>query len=73
MDLGIALEAFFIEKLNGSNVTFSEQMTPGRDHSTEKGTQHLLPSKRHAASKSLIPSTGIFTSLSKFVMFNLHK
>ena len=68
MDLGIALEGFFFNKrstgqwVNGSNVTFSEQTTPGWDHTSAKGTQCLLPSKRHTTSKSLISSTGIFTS-----------
>ena len=49
------------QRVNGSNVTFSEQTTPGWDHTAAKG----VPSKRHTASKSLIPSTGIFTSLIK--------
>ena len=46
------------QRVNGSNVTFSEQTTPGCDHTAAKG----VPSKRHTASKSLIPSMGIFTS-----------
>ena len=50
------------QRVNGSNVTFSEQTTPGWDHTTAKG----VPSKRHTASKSLIPSTGIFTSSVEF-------
>ena len=49
------------QQVNGSNVTFSEQTTPGWDHTAAKG----VPSKRHTTSKSLIPSTGIFTSSSK--------
>ena len=47
------------QRINGSNVTFSEQTTPGWDHTAAKG----LPSTasfagRHTVSKSLIPSTG---------------
>ena len=50
------------QRVNGSNVTFSEQMTPGWDHTAAKG----VPSKRHTASKSLIPWMGIFTSWTKW-------
>ena len=39
------------QQVNGSNVTFSEQTTPGWDHTAAKG----VLSKRHMASKSLIP------------------
>ena len=53
------------QRVNGSNVTFSEQTTPGSDHTAAKG----VPSKRHTASKSLIPSTGIFTSMSKINVY----
>ena len=55
------------QRVNRSNVTFSEQTTPGWDHTAAKGTRarHLFPSKRHTVSKSLIPSTGIFTSCIK--------
>ena len=47
-----------VQRVNGSNVTFSEQTTPGWDHTAAKG----VPSKRRTACKSLIPSTGIITS-----------
>ena len=53
------------QRVNGSNVTFSEQTTPGWDHTAAKG----VPSKRHTASKSLIPWTGIFTSFWKFTSY----
>ena len=54
------------QRVNGSNVTFSEQTTPGWDHTTAKGT----------ASKSLITSTGIINSICKcdcdfFVVFTI--
>ena len=45
--------------VNGLNVTFSEQTTPGWDHTTAKG----MPSKRRTVSKSLIPWTDIITCL----------
>ena len=32
------------QRVNGSNVTFSEQTTPGWDHTAAKGTRRLLPS-----------------------------
>ena len=54
--------------VNGSNVTFSEQTTPGWDHYAAKGMASL-PSKRRTASKSLITSTGIITSFWKFTSY----
>ena len=32
------------QRVNGSNATFSEQTTPGWDHTAAKGTRRLLPS-----------------------------
>ena len=65
MDLGIALAGFFFEKLNGSMGQMSHFRS--RRHQAEttplqKGTASL-PSKRRTASKSLITSTGIITSI----------
>ena len=76
MDLGIALEGFFFEKVNGS--TGQTSLFWSRRHQAETTLQkahgvffrarRLLPSKRHMASK--IPSTGIFTSNLKFHLFH---
>ena len=71
MDLEIALEGFFFEKVNGSAGQTSlfqsrrhqAETTPlQKAHGVFCQAWRLLPSKRHTASKSLIPSTGIFTS-----------
>ena len=74
MDLGIALEGFFFEKVNGS--TGQTSLFRRRQHQAETTplqkahgvfcrSRRLLPSKRHTAFKNLIPSTGIFTSIDK--------
>ena len=55
---GSLLKSSMGQRVNGSNIILSDQTTPGWDHTAAKG----VPSKRHTASKSLIPSTGIFTS-----------
>ena len=68
MDHGIALEGFFFEKLNGSTGQrvkhhfFGADDTRLRPHHCKRRALRLLPGKRHTASKSLIPSKGIFTS-----------
>ena len=58
------------QRVNGSNVTFSEQTSPGWDHTAAKGTASL-PSKRRTASKSLITSTGIITSSLRFDIYTI--
>ena len=71
VDLGITLEGFFFKKVNGS--TGQTSLFRSRRHQAETTplqkahgvfcrARRLLPSKRHTASKSLIPSKGIFTS-----------
>ena len=51
------------QRVNGSNVTFSEQTTPGWDHTAAKGTPSFAcPAKGARRLRVLIPSTGIITS-----------
>ena len=68
VDLGIALEGFFFEKVNRS--TGQTSLFRSRRHQAETTPlQKALPSKRHTTSKSLISSTGIFTSTCTYELY----
>ena len=67
MDLGIALEGFFFEKVNGLTGQWVKRHFFGADDTRLRlhrcKTHTASCSKRRMASKSFIPSMGIFTSL----------
>ena len=61
----LPLRGSFLKRSTGQRVKrhfFGADDTRLRPHRCKRWARHLLPSKRHTASKSLIPSTGIFTS-----------